>query len=62
MCPECIATATQIAAGATSVSAMTAYVVRRLRTKIGVNNASSEERRIDDEHQPVTNSDSLFTN
>ena len=36
MCPLCVATVTQIAAGAAFGGAWTAFILRRLRTKIRV--------------------------
>jgi hypothetical protein len=40
MCPACIATATQVAIGASSAGAWTAYIIKKLRTKIGANSVS----------------------
>ena len=63
MCPACIATATLITTGTTSAGAFTAYVVRKLRTKIGANSASPMKiiRRIDHEQEPNKTSEGRFT-
>ena len=56
MCLLCIATAAQIAAGATSAGAITAVVVKKFLTKIGANNVSLTKiiRRIDHEQNRLT--------
>jgi hypothetical protein len=63
VCPACIATATQIATGATSMGVLAGYVVRKLRTEIGMKLrvATRIIRRIDREREPNTNSEVRFT-
>jgi hypothetical protein len=63
VCPACIATATQIAAGATSIGAFARYVVRKLRAKIGtkLRCATKIIRTTDHEQEPNTNSEIRFT-
>jgi hypothetical protein len=64
VCPTCIATATQIATGASSIDAFALYVVRKLRTKIGtkLRFAAKIIRRIGREQESNTNSEIRFTN
>jgi hypothetical protein len=40
MCPECIATAAQIAAGAGSASGFVAYIVKHFRARLSANEFS----------------------
>jgi hypothetical protein len=63
VCPACIATATQIATGATSVGALAGYVVRKLRTTIGtkLRFATKIIRTTDHEQEPNPNSEIRFT-
>jgi hypothetical protein len=64
VCPACIATATQIATGATSIGAFALYVVMKLRTKIGTKPrfATNIRGRIGHEQESNTNSEIRFTN
>lgn len=45
MCPMCIATAAQMAVGATSTGGLIAIVVRKLRTKIRANGIPGRNQR-----------------
>jgi hypothetical protein len=63
MCPACIATATRIATGATSIGALAGYFVGKLRTKIGtkLRFAAKIIGRIGHEQEPNANSEIRFT-
>jgi len=55
MCPLCIAGVAQIAAGATSAGALATFVVKKLRIKIGVNNASPTIKHTEDDYEREPN-------